>query len=584
MRVERKNIFDYLSKNQFVIPMYQRNYVWDKDECEQLWEDVYNFFKEIDTGGGEFEDGEYFLGSVVMYKENNQQNIIDGQQRTTTLNLLIRALYEKAKRDSDKLKESLASCLWDIDALTGEISFEKTHFESKVATDLDNTSLENLFKEVLNIEEDAKKQSLYEKNFIFFQNKSDELAKDQPGEWERFCLCLLSRCVVLPIECDERDKALRIFNTLNNRGVSLSPADVLKGLIFENKKTDDEKKQFAKEWKELEEKIQDSHYLKKEDITFLFDQYKHIIRAEHKEVDTTIPGALDFWSKPHKLNRRKKDVNFAANDDLLYKDETFNFIKKLAEFWCNPYEYLSPYAQKYFALLNMYQNKLWQMVVSVCFYKFDKDKNQNIFDEVLPQIVAYNALGLYYGKGVFTGLIWGFMKANVNIVSGKRKNIFETSMNLPDLKMSSFENFMDFSKKALSKHIRYILAVYALLYNEKQELEWNKNKKNYSLTKAEIEHIFPKKWQDTNYNGWQKEDADEYLEHIGNKILLEKKENIQAGNGYFNHKKEKYKNSHFIEAQDLAKSEKKDWLKKDIIERDKQIYEKFKEFFETIFQ
>lgn len=52
MRVERKNIFDYLSKNQFVIPMYQRNYVWDKDECEQLWEDVYNFFKEIDTGGG----------------------------------------------------------------------------------------------------------------------------------------------------------------------------------------------------------------------------------------------------------------------------------------------------------------------------------------------------------------------------------------------------------------------------------------------------------------------------------------------------------------------------------------------------
>lgn len=57
MRVERKNIFDYLSKNQFVIPMYQRNYVWDKDECEQLWEDVYNFFKEIDTGGGNSKTG-----------------------------------------------------------------------------------------------------------------------------------------------------------------------------------------------------------------------------------------------------------------------------------------------------------------------------------------------------------------------------------------------------------------------------------------------------------------------------------------------------------------------------------------------
>lgn len=497
-----------------------------------------------------------------MYKENNQQNIIDGQQRTTTLNLLIRVLFEKAKglsRNIGKLKESLASCLWDINPLTGDVDFEKTHFESKVATDLDNTSLKNLFKEVLNIEKDAKKQSLYEKNFIFFQTKSDELAKNKPDEWERFCLCLLSRCVVLPIECDEQNKALRIFHTLNNRGVPLFPADVFKGLIFENKKTDDEKKQFAKEWKELETKIQNSDYLKEQDITFLFDQYEDIIRAEHKEVDTTIPDALDFWSEPHKLNRRKKDVNFAANDDLLYKDETFNFIKKLAEFWCNPYEYLSPYAQKYFAVLNMYQSKLWQMVVSVCFYKFDKDKNQNIFDEVLLQIVAYNALGLYYGKGVFTGLIWGFMKANVNIiVKKKRKNIFETGMNLPDLKISTFDNFIDFSKKAIPKQIRYILAVYALLYSEKQESEWNKDKKNYSLTGADIEHIFPKKWQDTNYNGWQKKEAEEYLEHIGNKILLEKKENIQAGNGYFNHKKEKYRNSHLIEAQDLAKSEKKD--------------------------
>ncbi|WP_236846998.1 DUF262 domain-containing protein [Campylobacter devanensis] len=51
--------------------MYQRNYVWSEDECEQLWEDVYNFFENK-------EDEEYFLGSVVIYKENGKQNIIDG--------------------------------------------------------------------------------------------------------------------------------------------------------------------------------------------------------------------------------------------------------------------------------------------------------------------------------------------------------------------------------------------------------------------------------------------------------------------------------------------------------------------------
>ena len=58
---------------------------------------------------------------------------------------------------------------------------------------------------------------------------------------------------------------------------------------------------------------------------------------------------------------------------------------------------------------------------------------------------------------------------------------------------------------------------------------------------SDIEHIFPKKWQDTNYNGWTKIDADLYLDRFGNKTVFEKKLNIQAGNGYFGVKKQKYR-------------------------------------------
>lgn len=579
MRAERKSIFEYLSKNKFLIPMYQRNYVWSEDECEQLWEDVYNFFENKE------EDEEYFLGSVVIYKENGKQNIIDGQQRTTTLCLFIRALYEKARGQNgiDKLKDNLASCLWDIDSLTGNINFDKVHFKSEVATDLDNQSLENIFKDNLIIDKESKKLSLYEKNFILFQNKIDELAKDKPTEWFNFCLCLLQNCVILPIECDGRDKALRIFNTLNNRGVSLSPADIFKGLIFTNK-NDKDRMEFAKEWKALENQIQNSNYLKKEDISFLFTQYEHIIRAQYSEVDTVIPGVLEFWTKKDKENSKNKKANFAANEDLLNKEETFEFIKQLGEFWCNPYNYLNPQAQKYFAILNTYQNRLWQMVVSVCFYEYKKNKNSDIFDIILPQLVAYNALGLIYGKGGSSGLFWGLMKANVNIIrENKRTNIFEPSINLPNLKIPSLENFIDFSKKARPQQIRYILALYAIMYNQNQVMEWNKDNKNYSLVKAEIEHIFPRNWQNTNYNGWDEKEAQEYLEQIGNKMFLEKKLNIQAGNGYFNKKKEIYKDSYFIEARDLAINFQEDWLKYDIEKRNKQIYNKFAEFFESIF-
>nr|WP_255209996.1 HNH endonuclease family protein [Acinetobacter johnsonii] len=66
------------------------------------------------------------------------------------------------------------------------------------------------------------------------------------------------------------------------------------------------------------------------------------------------------------------------------------------------------------------------------------------------------------------------------------------------------------------------------------------NQNELITTTLDIEHIFPKKWQDTNYNGWSRADTDEFLEKLGNKVICEKKLNIQAGNGYFGIKKARY--------------------------------------------
>ncbi len=98
------------------------------------------------------------------------------------------------------------------------------------------------------------------------------------------------------------------------------------------------------------------------------------------------------------------------------------------------------------------------------------------------------------------------------------------------------------------------------------------------ILEGEIEHIFPKKWQNTNYNGWNKKDANQYLEQIGNKMLLEKGLNIEA-DGYFGRKKEKYKESKFLEAQDLGKYPKDDWLKENIKQRNEEIFQCLYKFF-----
>lgn len=346
MKTECKSVLEYLSKNKFLIPIYQRKYTWEIDECEQLWDDIRNFFENKD------DDEEYFLGSIVMYKDKGKQNIIDGQQRTTTLSLLIKALYDKAlmqkNNDVSELTKNLARCLWDINPLDGKIDFSKKHLSSEVAIEADNETLNEILSDCESAQKVQKPKSLYQQNYSYFKDKIDEFAKEQPSDWFGFCLCLLNSCILLPIECDGQDNALRIFNTLNNRGVSLSTADIFKGIIYEAKKDDKARVCFAKEWKELESKLADSKYLKKEDIGFLFSQYQHILRALHNEVDTVIPSVLDFFTKKEKLNSKKKNVNFGANEDLLKKDESFEIIKNLAEFWCDPTQYFSHNAKKIF--------------------------------------------------------------------------------------------------------------------------------------------------------------------------------------------------------------------------------------------
>lgn len=74
MKTERKSVLDYLSKNKFLIPMHQRPYAWTQEECAQLWNDIVDFFNDENRKS----EDEYFLGSIVMYKQNNYQNIIDG--------------------------------------------------------------------------------------------------------------------------------------------------------------------------------------------------------------------------------------------------------------------------------------------------------------------------------------------------------------------------------------------------------------------------------------------------------------------------------------------------------------------------
>ncbi|EAI0504221.1 DUF262 domain-containing protein, partial [Campylobacter jejuni] len=129
------------------------------------------------------------------------------------------------------------------------------------------------------------------------------------------CVVLLKSCILLPIECEGYDEdsrlenALRIFNTLNNRGIPLSDSDIFKSIIFKSKKTLERRKEFANKWKELEDK---------KDMDFIFRNYMHVIRARNK-IKTSEIGLRVFFTKEYK--------------NILQDDNIISEIEQLSKFW-----------------------------------------------------------------------------------------------------------------------------------------------------------------------------------------------------------------------------------------------------------
>ena len=109
LNIDQKTVKELFSakKTKFLIPDYQRPYAWGEDECQTLWEDLFNFsFPENNCDNFDSESDEYFLGPIVTFKnDKGDMEIIDGQQRLTTLMLLLRAFYDKFKNMKDDKSE-----------------------------------------------------------------------------------------------------------------------------------------------------------------------------------------------------------------------------------------------------------------------------------------------------------------------------------------------------------------------------------------------------------------------------------------------------------------------------------------------
>lgn len=563
INVNKQNVLQLLTSGQeipFVIPEYQRPYSWSDDEIITLFEDLWEFSIERTHSDGA---KNYFLGCVVSYEENGERQIIDGQQRITSLFLLLRAVFSMLEKEDNKTDEvnnfiqKIKPALWKENEMTGKEDRSKILLRSEVVTDSGSLILRNILESG---EADKNAKDNYSKNYNKFKELYIQKSQSSPNQIYHFVLALLNYSILLPITADDQETALTIFNTLNNRGLPLSDADIFKSYIY--KKLDDTgKKAFINKWKKLETDAEKAN----ESIQSLFYYNMFYMRAREKDDKSTTPGVRKYY-----LDKNKNRLTPEIIDDLTVNLQLWKVINGReaadGEEWSQNMD-----IRKILDCLSSYTNEFWKYPVSIFFMEHkDKANFEKIFLKFLRKLYVM-LLTRYLEVPTINAVKVDILKLNVQIINNSHPEFyagFEEKKLEDEYAINAEKARTD--KLIIAPHknmVRMLLKV--LAYQEDTQTDllpgyW------------EIEHIFPQTW-DSKYYTLNEEEANEKLEHLGNKLPLEKKLNISASNNYFAKKKDRYKDSNIAIIKKLGDSTLDEWNLANIDTNDTKVCEIIKD-------
>lgn len=211
-------IENILSKNdRYTVPDYQRLYSWENEQWDEFWSDL-NSIEKNDT---------HFLGSIVVikrpgsYDELDQMELVDGQQRLTTISLLLCAMRDYYDQSGEQ-------------GLADKIDSDYLHED-----DLNNNTFSKLtlsrfdrdeFKSVLNGNVGEAKESQIYECYHYFKEKIRRLGDETVNRLRKR---LLGSMTIVVIDCENPESAFRLFETLNNRGMELSAVDLMKNSLLQ---------------------------------------------------------------------------------------------------------------------------------------------------------------------------------------------------------------------------------------------------------------------------------------------------------------------------------------------------------------
>ncbi len=349
----------FSSDFEYVIPSYQRPYAWTPDQAAELFDDLITFFR------AEEEEG-YFLGSIVLIKSEDSaySQVIDGQQRLTTLTILLAAMAcANDCEDKEELRPYILEPGKKMEGILPKPRLslrerDRAFFAKYIQSlkldaliDLDPSSLDN--ESQVNIRANAKH---------FVQAVADALPT--PEKLRAFVTFLLTRCYLVAVSTASQESAFRVFSVMNSRGLDLQPTDIIKADTIGKLKSENDRQIYNDKWEEMEvELTRDGFrdlftyirmiYAKEKAKRILLEEFRAHVLPKNPDPKVFIDDVLEPFSDAldairnasYSATSHAEDVNYYIkwlqridNSDwippaMLYLKEQRNKPKRVARFF-----------------------------------------------------------------------------------------------------------------------------------------------------------------------------------------------------------------------------------------------------------
>ncbi len=524
IKSEKVKVGDIFNEMWFTIPSYQRPYVWGEDQISELLSDTTYFMREHN-------DSDYFLGSFVFQPiEKNieevkfeERSLLDGQQRITTLLLIIAVIRDRIKDDTGRKtakkyiyhEENTYEDRPERVKIVFEIRPETQNFIDRLAKEEGITQnkdeLEIIDKETSDTSVKNMIKAIDIINKYFDAYNEEDLV--------RYTLFLYKNVMMIYVSATNLDDAFRLFTILNDRGVPLRNSDILKSVNLGKLTNEDDKKKYAKLWEEAESDLGDDFdrflsyirtiLVKEKAKLTLLQEFEEKIYLEHKSnTNPRLEKGLKTFEYINRFLKIYKKI-IIEGDYHLNKEYEFDNLIKVMRLGFPSTDWIPPL---------------------LLFYDKYGDENLNTFLLLLDNKFSAD----WFTRKTPTERIESMNRITKAIEDSKNSKGIIDDPSLFSFNEDDFMEEVDNTTYQNKLFAKYLLLKLDFLFQD------HSHRMNHET--ISVEHILPQNpaenslWVQT----FTEEQRDTWTDKIGNLVLISRRKNSSQGRLDYEDKKTKY--------------------------------------------